>query len=246
MAEEITNAVPQEQKPVSFGILGEFGDDALIQPEPQPTKETTPVEPTQQVVIPTEPVKPTEPVQQPEPDWFDLTKVNERFGTEFKTEEDIKNAISSLTEHQELINKRDYYGQLEETLQQLVDQANQMYGSKEGFARNYITEHLSKGKNAGVVSHIVNSDIDNLGELEALTLRLQYISPSLSDKPEKVVKGLLKEYGVDIDDPDFNPDNIEITDPQQLVRLAQNGADARAYLKNLVSSVQVPEIKDFK
>lgn len=255
MAEEITNASPQEQKPVGFGILGEFGEEALISQETTPTEEqnveSAPVadQTAAGSAPPVEP-QPTTPEQEaPAPateDWFRIEQINERFGTEFKTEEDIKNAISSLTENQDLIGRRDYYKELEETLQQVIEQANQMYGSKEGFAKKYIAEHLSNDKNAGVVSRIVNADIDNLSELEAMALRLQYISPTLASKPEQAVKGLLKEYGVDVDDPDFDPDNIEILDPQQLVRLAQHGAEARAYLKNLVSSVQVPEIKDFK
>lgn len=256
MAEEITN---QNPKPIPIGILGEFGEDALLDTSKVNTEniEIPPVAPTEGGQAQPEPQQgqaapQTSPVEEPptpatDPaDWFDLTRLNERFGTEFKSEDDIKALISSLTDNQELISKRDYYKELEETLQAVVDQASQMYGSKEGFAARYKIEHLSQGKDAGVVSRIVTSDIDKLSELEALALRLQYLSPSLADKPDKVVKGLLKEYGVDIDDPDFNPDNIEISDPQQLVRLAQHGADAKSYLKNLVDGVQVPEIKDFK
>ena len=242
MAEEINT--PKVEPGSGFGILGEFGAEALVENQ-QPTEPTQMTEPTE---TPTEPVQQatTEPAQ-PEPtDWFDVAKFNERFGTELKTEDEVKSAISSLSENQEFINRRGYFTELEGILQDLSQYAAQQFGGKEGFAKNFVTEQLSQGRSRAVVDKIVNSEIDKLGELEALALRSQYLSPALADKSEKVVKGLLKKYGVDVDDPDFNPDNVEISDPQQLVQFSLDAADAKAYLKNLVDGVKVPEIKDFK
>jgi hypothetical protein len=243
MPEEATNQ-PISQ-PLTVGVLDMFGKEALVEgTQIDGVQQETPAQeaPTTESTVQETPVQPA--TEQTQTDWF------QEFQKEYpdiKSKDDIKEYLSSLNEFQEYKGKKGYYTELETTLQQVVDQATQLYGSKENFAKSYISEQLAKdGRDATVVSRIVNSEVGKLSDVEAMVLQLQYMTPMLANKPDIVVKGVLKEYGVDIDAPDFNADNVEITDPQQMVKFAKDAAAAKKYLNDLVSGIQVPEIKDFK
>lgn len=216
-----------------IGILDEFNVQAPEAPVETPE---TPAEPAAEPTVET-------PIQEAPQDWFDLSKINERFGTSFQSEDEIKSTISSLSSYQELSQKKGYYEELEKILPEVLAELDGRTGTPEEFALNYTVNQLSQGRDRSVVQRIVGSDIQKMDAIEAIVLQYQFMAPNLSDKHELVVKSVLQDLGVDTEDPEFDANNIQIKD---VVKFARMEADAKKFLKDQVSSVQVPPIKDFK
>jgi len=122
MAEDIQQQ-PEQEFPL--GIMDEFKVSMpektadVVAEQPQVTPEVNSTE-----KISSEPQKTGSVTTEPTPDWFDVKKINERFGTEFQTEDEIKETIGSLKAHQEYLDKKDYYTTLEESMSNLVDTFN--------------------------------------------------------------------------------------------------------------------------
>jgi hypothetical protein len=215
------------------------------------TQESVPEStPTEQDTVTEEP-KPSE-------DWFSIDKFQEKFGVkdygiEFENEDSIKtffdkasNNSKKLSEYEQKI--ADY----ESRVKTIEEEANyykdwvskndieKVFGSKENAEKYYISKQLGKGRDPGVINRIISEDVNTLNDLDALSLKMQYNSPKLAGRDADIKKNILKKLGTDVDDPDFNLNNVSL-DPHQEIDLAMQADDARTYLKGLKNNVEKPE-----
>lgn len=222
------------------GILDEFNvelpKEEAVQEAVQPTEQST-EQPTGQ---------PTGEVTAEPTDWLDLSKLNAEFGTSFQSRDEIKEIVSSLNTYKELAGKKGYYDELEKILPEVIAELDGRTGTPEEFAANYTINQLAQGRDRGIAERIVKSDISKMDAMEAIVLQYQFSTPTLADKHELIVKSVLQDLGIDVEDPDFDPDNVQIKDPSKVVKYARMEADAKEFLRKQVDSVQVPAIKDFK
>lgn len=228
---------------IDFNVPGE--ENASVQP---------PIESSEAQVTPTEGVTPpTETAPPIEPDWFRLEKFNERFGTEAKSEDDIKEYVRSLNENREFINKRQTYEALEKEYYDLVGNIEKKYQEEfptpEAEKAYFFKQSLLQGgRDAGVVERIVNSDWNKLSPVELLTLDLQFSAPKLAGKTELATKAVLSDYGVDVESLDFKLNDASTWGLSEIgqAKMEAKAAQIRSTLEATKASVKVPERPNYK
>jgi hypothetical protein len=237
------------------------------QPQPQPQPQAQESQPEPQGAKP-QPPDQGEPQQQAQPEEqsaFDLDSFKSRFevdkfGFDFKSEDDIRsffeNSKTNSQKAQELESKVNEFEKLKSSLEdenrqykEYLDQFSpeKIFGSKEEAEKYMISQQLGKGRDPGVTNRLVNSDVNSLSDLEALSLEMQYNSPSLARKdPSKLKKSLLKEAGVEqdihgnaIDDMSFDAANPQMTDDAE-INLAMKATKAKDYLTSIKGKVEKP------
>ena len=210
-------------------------------------------QPTEQAAGQTEGTQQQTEVPQ-EVDWFDITKVNERLGTDFQSEDEIKTYISSLNENKEFLTKKDYYSTLEEEYGKIVDAFNpvKLFGSKEAYESVMLRTNLAKDNLPTVVDSILSTDVKQLDDLDALYLQVVNRSPDLlrHATPDKIKQGLLEDLGVDVSDDDFDISNYRDAfknNMKGLIALSTKGSQAKGEFIGLINEAykSIPEVKDF-
>jgi hypothetical protein len=213
-----------------------------LKTEPQIQAEPLKVEPEK-----TEPIAPQ--------DWFDVSKVNERFGTEFKTEDEVKEAIRSLTENQEYLEKKDYYSEIEKVVADMQEQLNplKMFKTKENYEKVMIASSLSEVMPEPIAQTVVTTDFTKVDNLEAIYLEAIARDPNLLayTTESDIKKGLLEISGVDVSDPEFDIAKYQEaikSNPRALIDLSAKATQAKNFFKGVLDEARktVPEIKDWK
>jgi hypothetical protein len=216
-------------------------------------QEIKPEEPT-----PPTPETPATPPTTQEQDWFDLSKLNQRLGFEFKSEEEIKESIRSLNENKEYLSKREYFEELEKIAQEFQNEMSdenlvKSFGSKENFDKAVMIQHLSQLMPQVIAAQVVSSDVNKMDNLEALYIETISRDPNLLSLVDEstIKKGILKQLGVDISDPEFDLskylDAVRNT-PEAAVGLSTRATAAKNYFKGLTEEAKksIPIQHDFK
>jgi hypothetical protein len=196
---------------------------------------------------------------------LDLEKFNGFTGREFKTPDEVKSYFEN--DNTEALN--DYktkYSNLElehnrtlKEIQEFIDSADPLkrdFGGDENAYRRWRVEtDLSNGKDKGVISRIMNTDLDKLSDLEVISLHEQYHSPRMAGKDSVIKRGILEDLGVNFDEykerteRDFDMKNPDLSDTQDY-KLASKASQARNFLNNLItdasSKVELPKQLNIK
>lgn len=189
-----------------------------------------------------------------------LEQISKYTGREFKSADDFKNYFA--TDYTSEINKREEnYKNLKlehdrtlKEVQELIENSDPLKrdfgGDAEAYKRWKVESMLSEGKDKGTVSKILSSDLNNMSDIEVLTMYEQYLSPRLAGKDSVIKRGILEEIGVDFDtyreqnEKEFNINKPELTDTQDY-KLTSKASQARNYLSNLInetsSKVEIPQ-----
>lgn len=253
----------EENKPITEATLAEAYNEVLGL-----TKPTEATAPTETIPAPAadQPAPSSEPttspaIESPAPaadDWFKIEKINERFGTKFQSEDEIKQKISSLIENEEYLSKRDYYSELDKFVEEMQKEVSdealvKRFGSKENYDRAIMHSIISQQVPEAISATILTSDVDKMDDLSALYLEAIAKNPNLLSLTDEatIKKGLLKRAGVDISDPDFDLSKYQEAarlNPEGIVNLTMNATAAKNYFKGLVDEARkgIPIQKDFK
>ena len=255
------------KQPTVLDALGDYGKDMLgltpdnngqeerlqateeIKSEPTPTAdkpvEAMPQTPSQASVVPAPAAE----------DWFAIQKFNERFGLEVQTEDEIKEAIRSLNDNKEYIDKKNYYSELEKVVDDMQEHLStvKMFGSKENYEKAMIVSHLSESIPEPIAQTVMATDFKTADNLHCMFLEAISRDPNLMQyaSEEDIKKGLLARIGVDIADPDFTLaeyNKAAKLNPQAVIGLSMGGTEAKKFFSGLVEEAKksVPEIKDWK
>lgn len=213
-------------------------------PETTETKpEASDTKPEEQKPVETTETKPEVPEWQ-----FDINGFGKWVGKEFKDENEIKTVFEKADKltglEQELTSKSEYLTKLESIVKDLNDQTDpiKMYGSEEAYKNLLIEKKISEGRDKGVVQKVITTDWSKSNDIDAAVTQVQFESPTVANKPDAIKKAIYEEIGVDINDPEFNIDNVELS-PSQQVKLARMGSTARLTLNGL-KTVDIPDRKD--
>lgn len=217
--------------------------------EPQPPQQAAPAltpEPAQQQQAAPEPVVTQTAAPQTDP----ATEYFKKFG--FKDEEEVKSSLNELNTLREASVKRAeddrYYQELEKAYEELASKdESSLFGSPEEYKNFLIAQKLGLNRDHGVVQKIIRSNLDQLDDLEVLSLRDQYDIPRFAGKDDKVKRALLEEIGVDINDPEFKLETYRehLTEDQDL-RLARMANQTRDVFNQAKGDVKIPERVDPK
>lgn len=150
---------------------------------------------------------PVETEDEEEPDEEDfITGFNEKFKSEFKTEDEITELLSSKTKVGELSTQvSEYQKKIEELEKELDEQyekshPEKIYGGREGYEKFLISEKGEKeGYNDVVVDRIIGNDITKFSDLEMIMMDIENSSEKLSGKYDILRDMALDEVGVDVD-----------------------------------------------
>jgi hypothetical protein len=228
------------------GVFTEAVKDAVTQATTPPPTETPVVEQAPQQ---------TEPVTQPsvtQPSVSDpAVEFYKRYG--FDKEDDLKSSLTELeTRRQEAIEfekERAYNKELEQNYEELIKKEDQssLFANEDEYRNFLIAQKIGQGKDFGVVQKIIRSNLDQMDELDVVSLKEQYDIPKFAGRDDRVKKALLEEIGVDINDPEFKLENYKekLTEEQDL-KLSRLANQARQTFNQAKSGVQLPEKVDYK
>lgn len=193
------------------------------------------------------------------PAWdFKLDEFNKRYGLDFKDEDNLKSFFekgSKLSEIETELNglkeQLPYYQEVEQTLRDFVDTNDpiKVYGSEEAYKDALAIRKLSQeGRNEAVVTKAIKSNLGAMSDLDVLTMKKEFDSPSVVGETEAIKRSILRSVGVDIDEWEkenekrYDVNNPDLT-PEQKVGIAGMADMARNEIRSLKSSIEVPEYK---
>lgn len=232
-----------------LGASGGFTEavqQAATQVTTPPPAETQEAPPVQQETEPvTQPSVTPPSVQPPDVDFY------KRYG--FEKEDDLKSSLTELeTRRQEAIEfekEKAYYKELEQNYEELIKKEDQssLFANEDEYRNFLVAQKIGQGKDFGVVQKIIRSNLDQMDELEVVSLKEQYDIPKFAGRDDRVKKALLEEIGVDINDPEFKLENYKekLTEEQDL-KLSRLANQARQFFNQSKSGVQLPEKVDYK
>lgn len=190
-------------------------------------------------------------------DWFNVSKFAERFGLKdlglaLESEEDIKNAISSLKEYQD---KKGYIEEMENTFKDIQDNLSplKVFKTKENYERYMMRSNMLQNAPESIVDTVLSTDMSKVDNLQAMFLEAIYRDPNLLSVASEsdIKKGILSRMGIDITDPEFELNKyneLAKANPRALVDLSMGATQAKNYFNSLIEGAKkdIPEIKDFK
>lgn len=192
-----------------------------------------------------------------ETDWFDVSKFVDRFGLKelgltLESEEDIKNAISSLKEYED---RKGYIEEMENTFKDIQDNLSplKVFKTKENYERYMMRSNMVQNAPESIVDAVLSTDMSKVDNLQAMFLEAIYRDPNLLSVASEtdIKKGILSRMGIDISDPEFELDKyneLAKANPRALVDLSMGATQAKNYFNSLIEGAKkdIPEIKDFK
>jgi hypothetical protein len=166
----------------------------------------------------------------------------------YESPDQLKSSLNDLkTKAEEYEKKLPYYSELEKEFENIVKLADPMnlFKSEEEYNHFLMTQKLGEGKDFGVTQKIVRNDLDKMSDLDVLSLQYQYDSPRFAGQDLECKRTILKQLGVDIEDPEFDIKNpkLEVDKDIQLSRMAQQ---SREFFNRAKSDVKKPERPDFR
>ncbi len=213
--------------------------------ETPPVAETPPAETPPTGETPPTTVPPTEEppkVEEPPKDEF-FDNFNKRYNTQYKSDEELK-AIFDLPkkveDYETRLKDRD---ELEKSVEQykkdLEDYKTNGLSSlleKPLIRKAYVAEQLQAkypGKDVTTMQEVAMSDIDNMGDIEAIAKERMISVKGITFDEAKLAK--LADFGID---PEVNPEEWDST-AKARVKIA--GAEARERMKQLVDGIELPK-----
>ena len=201
--------------------------------------------------IKTDPVK-TDPIKTDVPDTETIrtTMLNEMFGEQFKTVEDVKNANipASL---QELTTLRQRAKELET---QLATKPKHNFASDDIAMFNEFARETGI-KDASVFNKLHVTDVANMEPMDALITQHIIENPSLASKEPQVRRYFEMKYNVDsskidpekVESGDLTPEELEqnkLEYETNLIGITSDGNKAKKQLAELKGKIKMPEIPD--
>jgi hypothetical protein len=171
---------------------------------------------------------------------FSLDNFNEQFGTDFSDQSKLKEVLSETDKLRESLKEKE---ELIEKYNKQIDPLSNFAGKddKEKQA-GYIIEQIYKNNpdsNRAVIGEIVQSDLDNISDEQALVLRHIFERPSSISKRGQVEDFIKNKYGLDkdVDEDDYDAKKqVEM----RKFEMASEADVARRQLKELVNKVEMP------
>ena len=265
MAEE--NVQQPVQQPNPLDAFSSYTQDVLgVKPEKQeePVKVA---EETKQETVPVagDTTKPAEtktdtkipepaPPQEKSQEWFDIARFKEKFGVEVESEDDIREAIRSLTENQEYLKKKDYYIEVERIVAEMQEHLNpiKVFGTKENYEKAMMANSLSQVMPESVAHAVLTTDLNKVDNLQAMYLEAIARDPNLLSytTEDEIKKGLLARANVDVTDLEFDLAKYQDaakSNPRALIDLSAGATQSKNYFKGLLDEARkvIPEIKDW-
>jgi hypothetical protein len=207
-------------------------------PEPAPVTSPTPA-PSPAPVLETK----EEPKQAPQVTASDpAADFYKKFGVQ--GEEELRSSLTELeTLRQTAIDfeaEKARYAEIEQQYEELMKEKDEssLFGSDEEYKIYKTATKFGLDKDFGVVQRLIRNDLNKLPDLDMVALQWQYEMPRFVGKDDYVKKGILKDVGVDVDDPDFDMNDIQLS-PDQDLKLARMAQTARTNFNTIKNSVQI-------
>lgn len=209
--------------------------------------QTPPTTEQNTVVAPTAETKPTEGETStpPKADEFFET-FNKRFGTQYKTDDEIKplfELAKKVTEYESKIKDRDELAKSVEKyktdLETLKKTEVSRYLSDPLMQRAYVANQLLKkhpDKDPFILQEIAMTDVSKLGDLDVVAKERKIKYPSMP--LENIKKVIMHDLGIDPSVPQEEWDGLAKD------RLTMMAGDARENLKRLTEGIELPKVED--
>lgn len=194
-----------------------------------------------------------------------LDKFNEWSGGQFKDANEIKERLTK-DYSSEIKSWEDKYNGLKSENDKIMQEVQSMIDNNDPLKRDFngdvdaykrwrVETELSNGRDKSVVARLMNSEIDKISDVEAISLYHQFVSPSLSGQDDITKQVAYKNAGVDFDtykeqyEKDFDINNPELSQIQK-AQLAIKGSEAKQFLSNAINEasgkVTIPDTKNFQ
>ena len=171
----------------------------------------------------------------PDPEAIRAAMLNEMFGEQYKTVEDVKKA-NIPGAFQELDSLRRRTKELETQLQ--AKPKTQFVNEKVAKMNEFIRE--TGIEDVGIFNRLNASDVANMDSIDALVLQHIVDNPSLAGKEPQVRKYIETRYNVDpkkVESGDLTQEDLEVN----LIGVASEGAKAKTKLAELKAKIKMPE-----
>ena len=179
------------------------------------------------------PVTPQKEV--PDPEAIKAAMLNEMFGEQFKTVEDVKKAnISGSLQELETLRQR-----TQELETQLAKKPKHSFASDDIAKFNEFARETGI-KDAGIFNKINGTDLANMSDMDALVMQHIIENPSLAGKEPQVRRYFETKYNVDktkVEAGDLSEEDYEVN----LIGVTSDGARAKTKLNELKGKIKMPE-----
>lgn len=200
--------------------------------EPPPKKEE---KPPQDNIKPEEKPPAEPPKDVPNPEAIRSAMLNEMFGEQFKTVEDVKKANIP-----EALKERETLRQENTTLKTQLQAKPKTQFVNEDIAK--LNEFIRETgiKDVGVFNRLNVTDIANMSDIDALVFQHIIDNPSLANKEPQVRRYIETRYNVDpakVETGDLTQEELDVN----LIGVSSEGAKAKAKLLELKGKIKMPE-----
>lgn len=171
----------------------------------------------------------------PDPEAIRAAMLNEMFGEQYKTVEDVKKA-NIPGAFQELDSLRRRTKELETQLQ--AKPKTQFVNENLAKMNEFIRE--TGIEDVGIFNRLNASDVANMDSIDALVLQHIVDNPSLAGKEPQVRKYIETRYNVDpkkVESGDLTQEDLEVN----LIGVASEGAKAKTKLAELKAKIKMPK-----
>lgn len=208
-----------------------------------------PVEATPPVIAPVESPKPVEQTKTPEPVVVPPAPAPapepsyKKYG--FESEEELTSSLNELKTYRE---RQAFYSELENDYEQLAKTSDpsSAFANDDEYKIFLTAQKMGQGKDFGVVQKIIRSDLNQMDDLDVLSLKDQYDIPRYAGKDDKAKRAILGDLGIDTSG-DFQLDHYkESLSEEQELKLARMAHQAREAFNQGKANVQLPEKVDYK
>jgi len=182
----------------------------------------------------------------PEVPAFDFKSFNERFGTEFTDEENIKSSLSRLAELGDYDSLKEKFAKGETSLAELqakYEEAKNLlnprthFANEEEFRRQQILLKHGQDINPSMLNKIVGADFSQMSDLDMLVMGKKVGNPNLQGGDQDIREMIYRQLGVEEDSSEWT------VATKNIVSEAANSV--RKELTKL-KDVEVPEAVDFE
>ena len=187
-----------------------------------------------------------EPKEKTEVSEFDFKSFNERFGTEFADEENIKSSLSRLTElsdYDSLKTKNTEYETKLAELQAKYDEVQTLLDPRKFFAnedeyrRQLILQKHGQDINPAMLNKIVSADFSQMSDLDILVMGKRVGNPALQGGDQDIKEMIYRQLGVEEDSSEWTMATKNI--------ISEDANSVRKELTKL-KDVDVPEKVDYE
>jgi hypothetical protein len=210
--------------------------DYQAKPEPEPDKVVDP--PDDPDELEEEPVE----MPKPKPDATDpVAKINEKFGTEFKTMDDfyasdIPDSYKNIPGYKKSIDDRNnHIAAMKQRLDELETEADPLshFASPEEYTRQQLLK-AHPDLDPAVLSRVVLKDLDKMNPVDLLAMKLRLKDGDIYTTEKEAREAVLAEYEIDEDT------SLDELDPLKRNKIKKAAKDARIEMDALKAEVKLP------